>query len=87
MSKANEWDLLKRLCPNQGWPRHRPDKLANTRQNLASVQFIVRAAGCPLMTSNHTTMAPGKICIMFGHGETRKSVARLRIARRSPVAE
>ena len=23
------------LCPNQDWPRHRPDKLANTRQNLA----------------------------------------------------
>src|SRR5262249_18259446 len=24
-----------RLCPNQGWPRHRPDKLANTQQNPA----------------------------------------------------
>src|SRR5262245_29107358 len=23
------------LCPNQDWPRHRPDKLANTRRNLA----------------------------------------------------
>src|SRR5262245_32544317 len=24
-----------RLCPSQGWPRHRPDKLANTQQNPA----------------------------------------------------
>ena len=72
------------LCPNQDWPGHKPNKLANTRQNLASVQFIVRAAGCPLMTSNHTTMAPGKICIMFGHGETRKSVARLRCCSPEP---
>jgi hypothetical protein len=37
-----------------------------------------------LMTSNHTTMAPGKICIMFGHGETRKSVARLRCCSPEP---
>src|SRR5262249_23141153 len=25
-----------RLCPNQGWPRHRLDKPANTQQNPAS---------------------------------------------------
>src|SRR6187401_2636072 len=75
------------LCPNQDWPGHKPNKLANTRQNLASVQFIVRAAGCPLMTSNHTTRAPCKICTMFADGESRKSVGRLRFARRSPVAE
>jgi hypothetical protein len=47
MSKANEWDLLKRLCPNQGWPRHRPDTLANTRKNPAfaelSTQRIAKA--------------------------------------------
>src|SRR5262249_40760053 len=28
-----------RLCPNQDWPRHRPDKLANTQQNPAFAQL------------------------------------------------
>jgi hypothetical protein len=27
------------LCPNQGWSRHRPNKLANTRQNPAFAQL------------------------------------------------
>ena len=30
-----------RLCPNQGWPRHRPDKLANTQQNPAFTQLNI----------------------------------------------
>ena len=30
-----------RLCPNQGWPRHRPDKLANTQQNPAFAQLSI----------------------------------------------
>jgi hypothetical protein len=30
-----------RLCPNQGWPRHRPDKLANTQQNPAFIQLTI----------------------------------------------
>jgi hypothetical protein len=29
------------LCPNQGWPRHRPDKLANTQQNPAFAQLSI----------------------------------------------
>ena len=28
-----------RSCPNQGWPRHRPDKLVNTQQNPAFTQL------------------------------------------------
>jgi hypothetical protein len=36
-----------RLCPNQGWPRHRPDTLANTRKNPAfgqpSTQWVAVA--------------------------------------------
>ena len=31
LHKGKPWAL----CTNQGWPRHRPDKLANTRQNPA----------------------------------------------------
>src|SRR6516165_3560469 len=30
-----------RLCPNQDWPRHRPDKLANTQQNPAFAQLNI----------------------------------------------
>src|SRR5262249_33205512 len=30
-----------RLCPNQGWPRHMPDKLANTQQNPAFAQLSI----------------------------------------------
>jgi hypothetical protein len=30
-----------RLCPNQGWPRRRPDTLANTQQNPAFAQLII----------------------------------------------
>src|SRR6516164_10991148 len=30
-----------RLCPNQGWPRHRPDKLANIQQNPAFAQLSI----------------------------------------------
>jgi hypothetical protein len=30
-----------RLCPNQGWPRHRPDKLANIRQNPAFAHLSI----------------------------------------------
>src|SRR6516165_11013304 len=28
-----------RLCPSQGWPRYRPDKLANTQQHPAFVEL------------------------------------------------
>jgi len=34
-----------RLCPNQGWPRHRPDKLANTRRNPAFAQLSIDPPG------------------------------------------
>src|SRR5215472_10217773 len=30
-----------RLCPNQGWPKHRLDKLANTQQNPAFAQLSI----------------------------------------------
>src|SRR5262249_9526215 len=42
------------LCPNQDWPRHRPDKLANTRQNLAwlSLPHKVWASRNTHFTSN-----------------------------------
>src|SRR5229473_756015 len=32
------------LCPNQGWPKHRPNKLANTHQNRAFAQLSIRGA-------------------------------------------
>ena len=30
-----------RLCPSQGWPKHRPDKLVNTQQNPAFTQLNI----------------------------------------------
>src|SRR5216684_3360312 len=32
------------LCPNQGWPKHRPNKLANTHQNPAFAQLSIGGA-------------------------------------------
>jgi hypothetical protein len=37
------------LCPNQGWSRHRPNKLANTRQNPAFAQLSIQWIAAALM--------------------------------------
>jgi hypothetical protein len=36
------------LCPNQGWPKHRPNKLANTRQNPAFTQLSIQWSAAAL---------------------------------------
>src|SRR6266446_1101100 len=49
------------LCPNQGWPKHRPNKLANTHQNPAFAQLSI--GGAP-----RRLCVPGRRCTL-GQGE------------------
>jgi hypothetical protein len=39
------------LCPNQGWPRHKLGKLANTRQNPAWFSLAYDAVMCAVVES------------------------------------
>jgi hypothetical protein len=47
------------LCPNQGWPKHRPNKLANTHQNPAFAQLS-------------TGGAPRRLCVPVGAARLAK---------------
>ena len=58
-----------RLCPNQGWPRHRPDKLANTRQNPAFTQLSIHpvdpSLGCRATRSNKDVLHCRAECLLL----------------------
>src|SRR5215471_9854130 len=65
-----------RLCPNQGWPRHRPDKLANTQQNPAFAQLSIdrcTQAGLSATRWRTDVLQCGAECLLLaqsGHFET-----------------
>jgi len=48
-----------RLCPNQGWPKHRPDKLANTRQNPAFAQLSIQWVAAEFARSQSVSSQQG----------------------------
>jgi hypothetical protein len=51
------------LCPNQGWPKHRPNKLANTHQNPAFAQLSIGGAPWRLcVPGRRCTLAKVKEC-------------------------
>src|SRR5262252_8572174 len=65
-----------RLCPNQGWPRHRPDKLANTQQNPTFAQLSIdrcTQAGLSATRWRTDVLQCGAECLLLaqsGHFET-----------------
>jgi hypothetical protein len=58
------------LCPNQGWSRHRPNKLANTRQNPAFAQLSIRWIAAALARSQSALpmSAYGRYCCKSRRG-------------------
>jgi hypothetical protein len=58
------------LCPNQGWSRHRPNKLANTRQNPAFAQLSIQWIAAALARSQSALpmSAYGRYCCKSRRG-------------------
>lgn len=81
--QATQAQIL-RLCPNQGWPRHRLDKLANTLQNPASCTAQHRSARSSLgLPSSDETTTFFTVRRMSAVGTSRNSWRAKRSSRRS----
>src|SRR6516165_5028086 len=80
-----------RLCPNQGWPRHRPDKLANTQQNPAFAQLSIdrcTQAGLSATRWRTDVLQCGAECLLLaqsGHGQLR--IAAVQLDPRTPFRQ
>src|SRR4249919_1044191 len=61
------------LCPNQGWSRHRPNKLANTRQNPAfaqlSRQWVASTLAFPVGVASASSLR--NLCRRLAGGRSR----------------
>src|SRR5262249_49869377 len=68
-----------RLCPSQGWPRHRPDKLANTQQNPAFAKLSMdrcTQAWTDGARWNNDVLHCSAECLLLAQSGHPKSVSR-----------
>jgi hypothetical protein len=74
-------------CPNRGWPKHSPDKLANTRQNRAfaqlSIQWVAATPARQLWINLKVESAWPSRCGCLAVRVSRSDSDRLVMARRA----
>ena len=67
------------LCPNQGWSRHRPNKLANIRQNPAYPQLNIRRS--------HSVCGFSRMPLARGSPQLRPLPSRPRARQSAPASQ